>query len=105
MSFDFFYVCLLCLVILVLFGVVVILVIGKVIVWWLSGLVSLFVGFIDFLLDSVVLLFNLLVVYYLLCLVDDDYCYGYGKVEVLVGLVQVMFIGVSVVLVVIQVVE
>lgn len=56
-------------------------------VWFVLGLVFMFGLLIDLLMDIIVFLMSFLVLGYVLCLVDDDYCFGYGKVEVLVGFV------------------
>lgn len=52
-----------------------------------SGLASTSVGPMDLVSDGAILSSNSPVAYHVSCLVDDDYCHGYGKVELSVGTV------------------
>lgn len=83
-------------------GVASILIIGKAIVWWFSGSVSMLAGLTDSLLDGVTSLLNLLAVHYALRPADDDHRYGHGKAESLAGMAQALFIAGSAVLIAFQ---
>ncbi|MGL6316126.1 CDF family cation-efflux transporter FieF [Vibrio sp. WXL103] len=69
------------------------LLIVKVIVWWLTGSVSLLASLIDSLLDIAASLVNLLVVRYALQPADREHTFGHGKAESLAALAQAMFIS------------
>ncbi|QIA64637.1 CDF family cation-efflux transporter FieF [Vibrio astriarenae] len=65
----------------------------KVIVWWMTGSVSLLASVIDSLLDIAASLVNLLVVRYALQPADKEHTFGHGKAESLAALAQAMFIS------------
>ncbi|GAL14133.1 cobalt-zinc-cadmium resistance protein [Vibrio astriarenae] len=65
----------------------------KVIVWWMTGSVSLLASVIDSLLDIAASLVNLLVVRYALQPADKEHAFGHGKAESLAALAQAMFIS------------
>ncbi|MDR9829038.1 CDF family cation-efflux transporter FieF [Vibrio sp. FNV 38] len=69
------------------------LLITKVIVWWMTGSVSLLASVIDSLLDIAASLVNLLVVRYALQPADKEHTFGHGKAESLAALAQAMFIS------------
>jgi ferrous-iron efflux pump FieF len=65
----------------------------KVIVWWMTGSVSLLASVIDSLLDIAASFVNLLVVRYALQPADKEHTFGHGKAESLAALAQAMFIS------------
>lgn len=72
--------------------VATILLIAKVITWWVTGSVSLLASLIDSLLDIAASLINLIVVRYSLQPADKEHTFGHGKAESLAALAQSMFI-------------
>ncbi|MCG9790421.1 CDF family cation-efflux transporter FieF [Vibrio mediterranei] len=70
-----------------------ILLITKVITWWITGSVSLLASVIDSLLDIAASVVNLLVVRYSLQPADKEHTFGHGKAESLAALAQAMFIS------------
>ncbi|MDG3084639.1 CDF family cation-efflux transporter FieF [Vibrio hannami] len=74
-------------------GVATILLVAKVVVWWITGSVSLLASLIDSLLDIGASLVNLIVVRYSLQPADKDHTFGHGKAESLAALAQTMFIS------------
>ena len=73
--------------------VATILLIAKVITWWVTGSVSLLASLIDSLLDIAASFVNLLVVRYSLQPADKEHTFGHGKAESLAALAQAMFIS------------
>lgn len=69
------------------------LLITKVIVWWVTGSVSLLASVIDSLLDIAASAVNLVVVRYSLQPADKEHTFGHGKAESLAALAQAMFIS------------
>ncbi|USD60655.1 CDF family cation-efflux transporter FieF [Vibrio sp. SCSIO 43140] len=69
-----------------------ILLIAKVITWWVTGSVSLLASLIDSLLDIAASVINLVVVRYSLQPADKEHTFGHGKAESLAALAQSMFI-------------
>lgn len=66
---------------------------GKVIVGWIGNSDVVFVDGIYFVVDVFVFIIVLLVIWVVNKLVDDDYLYGYGKVEVIVlGIVGIILL-------------
>ncbi|WP_423839956.1 CDF family cation-efflux transporter FieF [Vibrio mytili] len=73
--------------------VATLLLIVKVIVWWLTGSVSLLASLIDSMLDIAASVVNLFVVRYALQPADREHTFGHGKAESLAALAQAMFIS------------
>jgi len=69
------------------------LLIVKVIAWWITGSVSLLASLIDSLLDIAASGVNLLAVRYALQPADKEHTFGHGKAESLAALAQAMFIS------------
>jgi len=69
------------------------LLIVKVIAWWVTGSVSLLAFLIDSLLDIAASVVNLIVVRYALQPADKEHAFGHGKAESLAALAQAMFIS------------
>ncbi|GKX55638.1 cation-efflux pump FieF [Leminorella grimontii] len=65
----------------------------KVIAWWISGSVSLLAGLVDSLVDIAASLTNLFVIRYALQPADEQHTFGHGKAESLAALAQSMFIS------------
>lgn len=65
----------------------------KVIAWWLTGSVSLLAALVDSFVDIAASLTNLLVVRYSLQPADHQHTFGHGKAESLAALAQSMFIS------------
>ncbi|MDR0807194.1 MAG: CDF family cation-efflux transporter FieF [Enterobacteriaceae bacterium] len=65
----------------------------KIIAWWLTGSVSLLAGLVDSMVDIAASVTNLLVVRYALQPADDQHTFGHGKAESLAALAQSMFIS------------
>jgi ferrous-iron efflux pump FieF len=73
--------------------VATVLLIAKVIVWWVTGSVSLLASVFDSLLDIAASAVNLVVVRYALQPADKEHTFGHGKAESLAALAQSMFIS------------
>jgi ferrous-iron efflux pump FieF len=69
------------------------LVIAKLVVWQISGSISLMASLVDSLMDVAASLINLFAVRYALKPADDDHRFGHGKMESLAGLAQASFIA------------
>lgn len=69
------------------------LLIVKVMAWWVTGSVSLLASLIDSLLDIAASVVNLIVVRYALQPADREHTFGHGKAESLAALAQSMFIS------------
>jgi ferrous-iron efflux pump FieF len=65
----------------------------KVITWWVTGSVSLLASLIDSMLDIAASVVNLVVVRYALQPADREHTFGHGKAESLAALAQAMFIS------------
>lgn len=65
----------------------------KVITWWVTGSVSLLASLIDSMLDIAASVVNLIVVRYALQPADREHAFGHGKAESLAALAQAMFIS------------
>lgn len=65
----------------------------KVVTWWLTGSVSLLASLIDSMLDIAASVVNLVVVRYALQPADREHTFGHGKAESLAALAQAMFIS------------
>lgn len=65
----------------------------KIVAWYLTGSVSLLVALVDSLVDIAASLTNLLVVRYSLQPADEEHTFGHGKAESLAALAQSMFIS------------
>lgn len=70
-----------------------ILLVFKVIAWWMTGSVSLLASLIDSLLDISASVVNLLVIRYSLQPADKEHRFGHGKAESLAALAQAMFVS------------
>ena len=73
--------------------VATLLLIVKVIVWWVTGSVSLLASVIDSMLDIAASAVNLMVIRYSLQPADKEHTFGHGKAESLAALAQAMFIS------------
>lgn len=69
------------------------LLIVKVIAWWVTGSVSLLASLIDSILDIAASTVNLIVLKYALQPADKEHTFGHGKAESLAALAQAMFIS------------
>ena len=65
----------------------------KIVAWWITGSVSILAALVDSLVDIAASLTNLLVVRYSLQPADDEHTFGHGKAESLAALAQSMFIS------------
>ncbi|OIQ24505.1 CDF family cation-efflux transporter FieF [uncultured Vibrio sp.] len=74
-------------------AVATLLLIVKVIAWWITGSVSLLASLIDSLLDIAASVVNLIVIRYALQPADKEHTFGHGKAESLAALAQAMFIS------------
>ncbi len=77
----------------------------KVITWWVTGSVSLLASLIDSMLDIAASVVNLVVVRYALQPADREHTFGHGKAESLAALAQAMFISGSAVFLILNGVE
>ncbi|ENG7506379.1 CDF family cation-efflux transporter FieF [Vibrio parahaemolyticus] len=73
--------------------VATLLLIVKVITWWVTGSVSLLASLIGSMLDIAASVVNLVVVRYSLQPADREHTFGHGKAESLAALAQAMFIS------------
>lgn len=73
--------------------VATLLLVVKVIAWWLTGSVSLLASLIDSFIDIAASIVNLVVVRYSLQPADKEHAFGHGKAESLAALAQAMFIA------------
>jgi ferrous-iron efflux pump FieF len=73
--------------------VATLLLIVKVVAWWLTGSVSLLASLIDSLLDIAASVVNIVVLRYALQPADEEHAFGHGKAESLAALAQAMFIS------------
>lgn len=71
------------------------LVIGKGLVWYITGSLSIKASLVDSLLDACASLINLIAIYHALRPADAEHKFGHGKVEALAGLGQAIFIAFS----------
>ncbi|EKO3864653.1 CDF family cation-efflux transporter FieF [Vibrio harveyi] len=85
--------------------VATLLLIVKVITWWVTGSVSLLASLIDSMLDIAASVVNLIVVRYSLQPADREHAFGHGKAESLAALAQAMFISGSAVFLILNGVE
>jgi ferrous-iron efflux pump FieF len=69
------------------------LVVAKLVGWWLSGSISILASLVDSLLDMMASLVNMGAVYLALKPPDDNHRFGHGKAESLAGLAQSAFIS------------
>jgi len=83
-------------------SVAAILVITKLIAWWMSDSVSLLASLIDSGMDAGASLINMFAVRYALQPADDEHRFGHGKAEALASLMQSILIAASSVLLVIH---
>ncbi|MGC9400888.1 CDF family cation-efflux transporter FieF [Vibrio genomosp. F10] len=74
-------------------AVATLLMIVKIVAWWLTGSVSLLASLIDSLLDISASVVNLMVIRYALQPADKEHTFGHGKAESLAALAQAMFIS------------
>jgi len=65
----------------------------KIVAWWITGSVSILAALVDSLVDIAAALTNLLVVRYTLQPADREHTFGHGKAESLAVLAQSMFIS------------
>lgn len=74
-------------------AVATLLLLVKVVAWWVTGSVSLLASLIDSFLDIAASVVNLIVVRYALQPADEEHTFGHGKAESLAALAQAMFIS------------
>ncbi len=72
-----------------------VLVVAKVIAWWMSGSVAMLASLADSALDLAASLIAFLAVRYAATPADDDHRHGHGKAEALASLVQAMLVALS----------
>ncbi len=65
----------------------------KLVIWWLTGSVSLLASLIDSMIDIAASIVNLVVLKYSLQPADKEHTFGHGKAESLAALAQAMFIS------------
>jgi ferrous-iron efflux pump FieF len=70
-----------------------ILIVAKLIAWYLTGSVSLLASLVDSVMDSIASLINLFAIRYSLQPADEQHRFGHGKAEPLAGLAQAAFIA------------
>ncbi|HGY9596667.1 TPA: CDF family cation-efflux transporter FieF [Vibrio campbellii] len=85
--------------------VATLLLIVKVITWWVTGSVSILASLIDSMLDIAASVVNLIVVRYSLQPADREHTFGHGKAESLAALAQAMFISGSAVFLILNGIE
>ncbi|MCY9805223.1 CDF family cation-efflux transporter FieF [Vibrio scophthalmi] len=85
--------------------VATLLLIVKLVVWWVTGSVSLLASLIDSMLDIAASVVNLVVIRYSLQPADKEHRFGHGKAESLAALAQAMFISGSAVFLILNGVE
>lgn len=76
-------------------GVALLLVIGKVFAWRLTGSLSILASMVDSCMDAAASTINLVAVLYSLKGADAEHKFGHGKAESLAGLAQASFIALS----------
>ncbi|EGR7954392.1 CDF family cation-efflux transporter FieF [Vibrio vulnificus] len=74
-------------------AVATLLLLVKIVAWWVTGSVSLLASLIDSFLDIAASVVNLIVVRYALQPADEEHTFGHGKAESLAALAQAMFIS------------
>lgn len=75
--------------------VATILIVVKLIAWWMTDSISLQATLIDSLLDALASLLNLVAVRHALRPADREHRFGHGKIEAIAALGQSVFIGIS----------
>jgi len=70
-----------------------VLIVAKLLAWWVTGSVSLLASLVDSLMDAGASVINLFAVRYSLMPADDEHRFGHGKAESIAGLTQATFIG------------
>lgn len=83
----------------------VVLILGKLGAWLLTGSVSVLASLVDSLMDAGASLINLFAVRYALTPADEAHRFGHGKAEPLAGLAQAAFIGGSAVFLILYAVD
>lgn len=74
-------------------AVVTILILIKLVAWFMSGSVSLLASLLDSTMDAAASIFNLIAIRYALQPADDEHRFGHGKAEPIAGLLQSAFIA------------
>lgn len=69
------------------------LIITKLVAWWMSDSVAVLASLVDSVMDSLASLVNLLAIRYALQPPDEEHRFGHGKAEALAGLGQALFIA------------
>jgi len=82
-----------------------VLIVTKLVAWFLTGSVSILASLIDSVMDSLASLINLAAVRYSLQPPDAEHRFGHGKAESLAGLAQAAFICGSAIFLVLQAIE
>ncbi|WP_194438540.1 CDF family cation-efflux transporter FieF [Vibrio fluminensis] len=77
----------------------------KLVVWWVTGSVSLLASLIDSMLDIAASVVNLVVIRFSLQPADKEHRFGHGKAESLAALAQAMFISGSAVFLILNGIE
>lgn len=80
----------------------VILLVGKIIAWWLSDSLAMLSSLTDSLFDVVTSVINMMALRYALKPADDDHRFGHTSIEDIAGLAQFAFISASMVIIVLQ---
>jgi ferrous-iron efflux pump FieF len=86
-------------------AVAVSLIVGKALVWWLTGSLSVLASLVDSGLDAAASLLNLVAVRFSLKSADRDHPFGHGKAESLAGLGQALLVAGSAIFVISRAVE
>lgn len=73
--------------------VAVLLVISKLVAWWMTGSVSVMASLLDSLMDTMASVINWVAIRMSLVPADDEHRFGHGKIESLAGVAQSMFIA------------
>jgi ferrous-iron efflux pump FieF len=70
-----------------------VLIVAKMVAWYLTGSVSLLASLVDSVMDSIASLINLFAIRYSLQPADEEHRFGHGKAEPMAGLAQAAFIA------------
>ena len=71
----------------------VVLILTKLVAWWMTDSVALLASLVDSVMDSLASLVNLIAIRYALEPPDEEHRFGHGKAEALAGLGQALFIA------------
>jgi len=83
-------------------GIASILVIAKLVVWWISDSLAIFSSLTDSLFDVLVSVMNMIALRYALKPADNEHRFGHTAIEDIVGLAQFAFITASMIIIILQ---